>query len=66
MGNKVDILVHQAPIEITFECPLCENEVDLDYIDFCGIAGEPSEWTCARFNCPECGKELELNSNEWL
>jgi len=63
--KKVEIQVHMKPTHISFECPHCENDIEIKYDDFCDMVGEPCDWTYSVFECPECGESVEINSVDW-
>jgi predicted RNA-binding Zn-ribbon protein involved in translation (DUF1610 family) len=69
MGNmsekKIELRVERRAIKVHFECPYCEEEVERDYNDFCNEIGEPCDWADTLFNCPECGREVQIYYVDW-
>jgi len=63
--KKVDLEVESAPIFVHFECPFCEEDIAINYGDFCCDIGEPCDWGYSKFDCPECKKGIEINSTYW-
>lgn len=63
---KVDISVIQRPIEVRFECPHCEEEIDKSYKDFCSEIGEPCDWEHTKIYCTSCGKAIVINNVDWV
>ena len=55
MRKDVDIVINQVPTSVTFICPHCENEADIEYNEFERITGN---------DCPNCGGELETDGVE--
>lgn len=63
--KQVEIIVVQQPTDVCFECPECEEEVEIDYRKFCSDVGEPCDWNYATIECPECNKKIEIDSVDW-
>jgi hypothetical protein len=63
--EKIDIRVRQKPVDCCFECPVCEEEIEIDYSEFCDMAGEPCDWEYTEIECPKCNAKLEIDSQEW-
>ena len=32
---EVELTIIQAPVEVKFDCPFCECEIEIDYEEFC-------------------------------
>lgn len=62
---KVDITVIKEPVEVKFECPHCEEEIEIKYEDFCSDVGEVCDWQYSEFECPECNKTVEIGYIDW-
>ena len=62
---KVDINIKQTPVSANYECPHCDEEVEIDYNDFCIDAGEYCDWQYTKIECPNCGKTVEIDSVDW-
>ena len=58
--NRTDITIHQIPISVSFICPHCEAEIDMNFHDFKKIILENEN-----FECPECGEEIVVDNIEW-
>ena len=65
MSNKIDIVVNQRPVGVSFICPFCEEEIDIKYNEFCDMAGEPCDWSYKRIDCPKCEKKLRIDGCNW-
>ena len=57
--NKIDIAVIQKPEYIKYDCPICEDEIHIDYKEFLGIVGDVCDWNYSKFFCPKCGKNFK-------
>jgi phage FluMu protein Com len=62
---KVDITVVSIASHISVECPSCKEDLEINYSEFCDMAGEPCDWTYSSFKCPNCDQSLEIDSTEW-
>jgi predicted RNA-binding Zn-ribbon protein involved in translation (DUF1610 family) len=62
---NIDLVVVQVPKYVEYECPHCEEEIEIDYNEFCDFVGEPPDWSCSRIKCPNCNKELKIDNVEW-
>ncbi|AGK97389.1 hypothetical protein [Clostridium pasteurianum] len=62
---KADIIVNQRPVSIKFDCPHCDEEIEIDYQEFIDMLGEPCDWNYSKFNCPRCEKEIEIDEVDW-
>lgn len=62
---KVDISIRQTPVSANYECPHCEEEIEIDYQDFCNDVGEQCDWQYTDIECPNCGKTIEIDSVDW-
>ena len=59
----VDITIIQAPVSVEFTCPHCEEEIDIDFVEF-GHSLSSLLYDSVDFKCPSCEKELSVNSAE--
>ena len=64
-SKEVDITVVCVPERVTYECPHCINDIDLDYDDFSSTTGEYCDWRNSEIICPECDKEIIISSIDW-
>lgn len=62
---KTEIRVIRIPTKIECECPYCYDDFEISYSEFCDIVGEPCDWKYGKFNCPKCGKNLEIDFVDW-
>ena len=62
---KIDVTVNQKPVSVSFDCPHCEEEIEIEYQDFSNELGEPCDWEYSKVKCPKCGKTTEIGSVEW-
>lgn len=67
MRKDVDIVINQTPTSVTFTCPYCEDEVDVEYKEFERITGNDLcgllyDSNC--FKCPNCERDLETDGVE--
>ena len=60
---SVDYIIISKPSYIKFECPHCHEdvEVDFEHIDFKTDYWSDGAWV----DCPDCGKEVELDDWEY-
>lgn len=64
--KEVEISIFSAPTLVRFECPYCEEEIEISYDDFCDkIGAEYCDWCCSKFQCPECDEYFEISYVEW-
>lgn len=65
--NSVDITIVRTPRYVTFDCPYCDEEIEMDYDEFTDFMMEdnPSEWEYEPFFCPKCYEELEVGDIDW-
>jgi hypothetical protein len=63
--KEVDITVKQIPVSVGFDCPHCEEEIKIDYQEFCGDVGDPGNWPCSEIDCPGCGKKIKIDNIDW-
>lgn len=63
INNGVNYTIISRPSYITFECPFCheEIEVNFDEVDFNTDYWGDGAWC----DCPECGEEVELDDYEY-
>ena len=63
MNNGVDYTIISKPSSITFECPFCHEEVEVNFdeVDFNSGYWGDGAWC----DCPECGEEVELDDYEY-
>ena len=61
MGTYYEII--SKPDYITFECPHCEEEVQVPFE--CANYNTSYWGDGALVNCPECGKEVELDEYDY-
>jgi hypothetical protein len=63
--KEVDIRIIQQPIEVRFECPECEEDIEISFSDFEDMAGEYCNWEYTEIECPGCTKKLKINYVDW-
>lgn len=63
--EKVTVKVVQRPVHVDYECPHCEEEIEIPYNDFCDEVGDPCDWVYSKITCPECEKTIEIESDDW-
>ena len=63
--NRTDITIHQIPISVSFICPHCEAEIDINFHEFTKIVDDFPYWENENFECPECGEEIVVDNIEW-
>ena len=61
--RTVDLNVKQKPTYVCFDCPSCEEEVEIKYSDFVKKYGDPPDWSYKTIACPYCKFLLEVD--EW-
>jgi endogenous inhibitor of DNA gyrase (YacG/DUF329 family) len=63
MNKGVNYIIISKPSYITFECPFCHEEVEVNFdeVDFKTDYWGDGAWC----NCPKCGKEVELDDYEY-
>lgn len=56
--EPVDFYIHQRPVYISFECPHCLMDVEIDW----GDVDVPDSWSddWGYVECPYCEKEIKL------
>lgn len=63
--KKVDIIINQAPVSVSFTCPCCEEEFDIDYDEFADdmVIADLGSLLNDRngFICPECNEWLDID-----
>ena len=42
--NRTDITIHQIPISVSFICPHCEAEIDINFNDFTKVIDDFPYW----------------------
>lgn len=59
----VNYIITSKPSYITFECPFCHEEVDVDFdkVEFNTYYWRDGAWC----DCPECCKKVKLNDYEY-
>lgn len=62
---EADVTVNQTPVSVSFTCPHCDEEVEIDYQEFEDLAGEPCDWNFSIINCPRCEKKIQIDSVDW-
>lgn len=65
MSKNITVTVHTKPVDVTLECPFCKEEMKWTYKDFCNQFGEHPYWNYNKFNCENCGAELEISYADW-
>ena len=60
----IDYTIVSKPDYITFDCPHCKEE-DI-HVDFSDVDFKTDYWGDGAFvNCPNCGKEVELDNYDY-
>lgn len=64
--KEVGITIVQIPKYVTYECPYCGSEVDVDYDDFEDdrMTNYWPEWKGDTVICDECGKKFQIGNVE--
>ena len=62
---KVTVQVNTRPTSVSYNCPNCEEDIEIDYNDFENEVGEYCDWCYSKIRCPECDSELEVDGSEW-
>lgn len=60
-----DITVYQEPVSVSFLCPYCEEETELEIKEALDEWGLPPDWEYTKIKCPKCGKKIEIDSVDW-
>lgn len=63
--ESATIYVHQRPVNVSFECPGCQHDVDVAYDDFCAEHGDPPDWQFDTITCPNCGQKITIENQDW-
>lgn len=54
---KTGVTVEQRPVSVSYTCPCCNEEMEVDYDIFCNEIGDnPGDWTYSTLECKECGR----------
>ena len=63
INNGVNYIIISRPSYITFECPFCHEEVEVNFdeVDFNTDYWGDGAWC----DCPECGEKVELDDYEY-
>ena len=63
MDNGVNYTIISEPSYITFECPFCHEEVEVNFeeVDFNTDYWGDGAWC----DCPKCGEKVELDDYEY-
>ena len=64
---EVELTIIQAPVEVKFDCPFCECEIEIDYEEFCDdmMNDYPWDWEMKTIKCTNCHKEVVIGNIEW-
>lgn len=56
-NNKVLLTVYSKPEHVEFECPHCEEDIEIAYDEFEKMIGSDywGDWQYNEFICPNCG-----------
>lgn len=67
IDNKTTIRVVNVPSYITCYCPYCSEIIKISYKDFLCMMHEYyyGDWIGDTFECPECGREIEIKNVDW-
>ena len=59
------VIIIQTPAKARFECPYCEEEINMSYTDFESqqLSSYFGDWD--NVECPECGKSIEIDDVDW-
>ncbi len=60
--KKVDFQINQRPVSISFECPNCESDVEINWDEIDTPDCWSDDW--GEIECPYCHKILELGDYE--
>ena len=65
--KTTEVKVIQRPIGVQFKCPRpnCNHVQHYHYPDFLNIANEPDDWDGTVLACEKCGKEFEIDGQDW-
>lgn len=64
--RSASIEVITVPRHISLTCPHCDEELEIEYKNFCDMAGEPCDWSYSSIDCPECEKSIEIDGVDWV
>ncbi len=64
--RSASIEVITVPRHISLTCPHCDKELEIEYKQFCDMAGEPCDWVYSSIDCPECEKSIEIDGVDWV
>lgn len=61
------VKIFSAPVDIEIDCPYCAYEIAMSYGDFEDLMSSnyPGDWKGEKIECPECGKEIEIEDSSW-
>ena len=62
---KVTVQVNTCPTSVSYTCPNCEEDIEIEYGDFENVVGSYCDWCYSTIECPECDCKLEIDSSEW-
>lgn len=57
MGSEftIDLTVVQKPVKVTFTCPCCSEEIEIDFSTFLSIQTSAYQGDWSELECTECG-----------
>ena len=63
VDNNINIGVVTTPKWIMFNCPYCNDDIELDYDDFEStmVSDYWGDWEGSEVECPTCGHKLKIN-----
>ena len=64
--RSASIEVITVPRHISLTCQHCDEELEIEYKNFCDMAGEPCDWSYSSIDCPECEKSIEIDGVDWV
>ena len=62
---KTIVRIISAPVEVTYECPYCGEEIQRQYKDFVQeqAGSYPGDWHYE--TCPDCDSEFFIDELDW-
>ncbi|EME7197675.1 hypothetical protein OHM04_002691 [Enterococcus faecium] len=67
MSGKADYTICSTPSYISFDCPRCDEHIEIDWKKIAGAFGEGELYygNCGAITCQNCGHDIELGDAEY-
>lgn len=67
MSAKADYNICSTPSYISFDCPICDEHIEIDWDKIAGAFGEGELYygNCGAIMCQNCGHDIELGDVEY-